>query len=313
MIGKGRVTRSCRLQPTELRDSGQSVPTSTIRAYWGLGFTLIELLVVVAVIGVLAGLLLPALAKARNAAKTSVCIGNQRQLTLAWHLYVEDQGGRFPWSAVLHYSDGSVPAEELQSVWCRGVMSYSLFDPPSDRTNLALLTAPAPGSLGGYTRNPLIYRCPSDSTPAFPERRRDRSIRVRSYSMNRNFGFPQERVRDISVIHREADLRRHAGGPAGLSLFWDESEGSIDDTGFGDPTIHPNEYVLEGVPSTRHRNAGTVSFVDGHVEVHRWTDPKLIANSHRVEVGLHTAMAPGSPDFIWIVNAMRTVGPGTSD
>src|SRR5213083_1075244 len=57
------------------------------------GFTLIELLVVIAVIAILAALLLPALAKSKEIATGSRCLGNQKQLTLAWIMYADDNNG----------------------------------------------------------------------------------------------------------------------------------------------------------------------------------------------------------------------------
>ena len=121
--------------------------------------------------------------------------------------------------------------------------------------------------------NSMIYKCPADESgfkfgPLF-------FPKVRSYSMN-CYLSPIKGNEWTSVgtrnFYKDTDFTQP--GPSMTYVFIDENEKSINDTFFVCDPTQPNWW--QDVPATRHGNAGSLSFADGHSEMRRWTDKYVL-------------------------------------
>ena len=105
----------------QMRGSGRTGTLCPQRA-WRQGFTLIELLVVIAIIAILAALLLPALARAKQKAVTIGCVSNLKQWGIIWRLYAEDNQDSF--------STGTTMQGWPRGEWIVTLLSYYGKKPP---------------------------------------------------------------------------------------------------------------------------------------------------------------------------------------
>ncbi len=242
-------------------------------------FTLIELLVVIAIIAILAGMLLPALSKAKMKAKGTACTSNFKQLQLGFELYIGDYADRMPKN--INPLANSVPVAGYRDpdAWLGGTEYGSGTPAPSYPS----LDFPATnGTLIRYTQNPALYRC-----PAMPKDTYSGSDHG-SFSVCLNGKLAGPTAGFFTLLPQVPN-------PANTFTFVDMKFAAHCNL-IVNPNSGPStpDTLWFKYPAARHGNTGLFSFADGHVSMERWQGSLLLQHSLGASSTMTSHYNPGT-------------------
>jgi prepilin-type N-terminal cleavage/methylation domain-containing protein/prepilin-type processing-associated H-X9-DG protein len=224
------------------------------------GFTLIELLVVIAIIAILAAILFPVFAQARDKARSSACLSNAKQQALAFHMYAQDYDET---TVMAYFGDWSPCCADRGGHY------------------------PWPKQLAPYVKNKGVYTCPSLASANW-DTLKDAYGKGEQYDFPSVIGYglnPNVAARSMAVVDKPAETiaicetRYYSPGHPSYNAAWGwygayPSNSAVDP---GAPI--KGQTYSHSLTANRHSEGNNIAFADGHAKWMRWdviTDPAKV-------------------------------------
>jgi prepilin-type N-terminal cleavage/methylation domain-containing protein/prepilin-type processing-associated H-X9-DG protein len=261
-------------------------------------FTLIELLVVIAIIAILASMLLPALAKAKMKATGAACLNNQKQLILGWTMYADDNNDTM---LATRLSPG---VELYAGGWWLGPRPDIAAGISTEVARQRVYNGLSNSPLGKYVPAYDTVHCPGDLRTKRLKPGRGWAYDSYSKSDTMNGGLWTDRGVRAFTKTTQVDL------PAQSMVFLEEADPRNYNLGTWVIDVQPPGWVDPF--AIFHGDVSTLSFADGHAELHKWLEPTTVKAARDSANGISSFNWSGgngrNRDFRWVWDRFRHAG-----